>query len=144
MQAHAVLVWNVSRWKREMRLPGAGPSISLANKHQIKQNIHRHKQESRDQRGRGGENPNLSPTVSSFNSNTNIRDGERGGGRCENNTWRRMRESCTFPHHLRPAGETNSNKQVTARGLLGAIFHSWEFSPFLHDHGSLVSLPTIG
>lgn len=32
----------------------------------------------RDQRGRGGGNPNLSPAVSSFNSNTNIRDGGKG------------------------------------------------------------------
>jgi len=32
----------------------------------------------RDQRGRGGRNPDLSPTVSSFNSNTNIGDGGRG------------------------------------------------------------------
>lgn len=67
----------------------------------------------RDQRGRGEGNPNLSSAMSSFNSNTDVRDGREGA---EEEGKKIHRKECE-----RPARETNGNKQVTVCSLLWEI-----------------------
>lgn len=54
--------------------------------------------------------------MSSFNSNTNIRDGEKGAEEEDNMIDRDEFEKAVFPYNLKLSRETNGDKQVVVCG----------------------------
>lgn len=63
-------------------------------------------------------NPNISPIVSSFNTNKNIRNGGKGSEEEDNMIDRKEHEKAVFQHNLKLSRETNGHKQVILWGLL--------------------------
>lgn len=101
----------------------------------------------RDHVGEEAGNPNISSTVSSFNSNKNIRVGGKGAEEEDNMLDRKECEKAVFQHNLKLSRETNEDKQVILCSLLWEVFHSqnslhfsmvmshWSFNPPLSDSG---------